>query len=250
MSKSRVPSNHRSRYTLHLSENKALDLIAAAVHAIQIGLPLNRFVSINFTRADLLVRPQDAISHYLKLAGQWLADRDTPPTFIWIIEQACGTGLHVHLLLHCPAMLVTEFEYHARSRWLSTAEIDPGRGVRKCVPIGPRGFDGKGASEADKKLYRNKLGGLLRYLLKSLDPEEPSSLDDHLPKSSRRSAANILKVRVEYCSAIYGRRCSRSQNIGRSAREHWNHYRWLTNADNQSVGVPPPSSPPKHRTPY
>ncbi len=216
-----MPRNHRHRFSLYLSEAKALDLVEAAIHAMRIGCPLNRFVTINFTRADTVARPQDAVGHYLRLVSRFFRERGVRSTFLWVLEQAQGTGLHVHILLHCPDQLAASFAYRARFKWLRLSGVEARRGVSKIITVGPRGYCEGSKPGNNWKSYTKCLSGLLRYLLKSMDPSEPSSLLPRLEGRQHPSGCALLGVRPAFCSAIYGRRCSRSENISAGARNRW-----------------------------
>jgi hypothetical protein len=221
--RSHVP-NHRSRHSAHLTEQQAIGLIAAAVHARNIERPLNRFITIHLERGDLdprTHRAQDAVGRYLRLAGQWLADRDVPITFIWVLEHAQGTGLHAHILIHVPPALAKDFGYRARSRWLSLCGIEPQKNVIRSKPVGPRGFGLVTATSKDRQSYLNQLQGVLRYITKAINPDAKSKLLSQSARASRPSAAELLGIESEYCEPIYGRRCSRSQNIGEAARTRY-----------------------------
>jgi hypothetical protein len=221
--RSHVP-NHRSRYSLHLTEQHAIGLIKAAVHARNIGQPLNRFITIHLERGDLdqrTHRAQDAIGRYLRLAGQWLTDRNVPITFVWVLEQAVGTGLHAHILIHVPPALAKDFGYRARSRWLSLCGIEPKQGVIRTERVGPRGFELVTATSKDRQSYLNQLQGVLRYMTKAIDPDARSTLLSQSSGASRPSTAELLGIEPEYCEPIFGRRCSRSQNIGETARTRY-----------------------------
>jgi hypothetical protein len=217
--------NRSTRFTEHLSEAKVIDLIEASVHAREIGRPLNRFITIHLERGDIVGRPQEAVGHFLRMAGQWLGDREVPSTFVWVLEQAAGTGLHAHILIHCPPELAKDFSNRARSRWLSLSSIEPRKGVIKTERVGPRGFTMARASQAERQSYQNQLQGVLRYITKAIDPEAKSTLARHLPHAARPTTAELLRVEPEYCAPIYGRRCSRSQNIGATARARYDEQR-------------------------
>lgn len=220
-SRSHIP-NSRHRWTEYLDAQKGFDLVDAATHASRIGRPLNQFVTIHFERANLsdLWRPQDAISAWLKLAGQWLGLRDVPCTFLWVMEHAPGTGLHVHILLHCPPNLRKDFKAKGEGAWLRKAGMAPAAGDRHAIHferVGPRGYDPATAIAKQRGTYHRQLKGLLRYHLEGLDPDQHISLVD----GEAKPITELLGVEPSRSIAIYGRRASRSQNIGKTARDRF-----------------------------
>lgn len=207
--------NHSGRFTLHLDEAKAIDLIEAAVHAREIGRPLNRFITIHLEKAGIDTHGQPQLGKFLKLAGQWLGDRGVPATYIWVMEKGMGTGLHVHMLIHVPAILRKDFSYRARYQWPKLAKIEPLKGVIYTSPPTEAKATRLGDTPSGQS-YLNQLRGALRYMLKAIDKEAQSRIAPLLG-----TTAELLKVRPQYSSPLYGRRCSRSENIGAAARARY-----------------------------
>lgn len=224
MSKGRVRThvpNHRNRSSAHLKEAQIIAAIAAAVHARTLNQPLNRFVTIHLEKGELPGRAQDAVGAYLKTAGKWLRVRGVTPTYLWWLEHAVGTGLHVHMLIHVPAELRDAFSIKARHAWLRAAGLVPHAGVIRTERVEPRGIGAAGPTRRQQQSYQNQLQGVLRYMGKSIDPDATSSLHRHLPLAERPTAAVALGIRPEYCHPIYGRRISVSENIGPTARKRF-----------------------------
>jgi len=211
----RQPRNVVDRYTLTLSAAKVFELIAAAAHAKKIGCPLNRFISVHLDRGDLDDRAQIAVGGFLRRAGQWLGDRDIPATYLWVLEHVAGTGLHVHILIHVPPTIQKDFGFRARHAWLKLSGLTPSANVIRSEHVGPRGFDQATASKRDKASYDRQLAGVLRYHLKNIDPAAP------MPGLDDTTAAAALRIDPESSTAIYGKRCGWSQNIGATARQRW-----------------------------
>lgn len=212
-----IPTNHRFRRSEFLKGAQGVDLVEAAIHAERIGLPVNYYITINFAAARVMRRAQEIVGHYLRLIGQWLSKRGVQITFLWVLEHYIGTGEHVHILLHCPPELARKFAAKARSHWLTVVGGTPRCGAFSCERFGLFPRD----DHLDVAQYRKRLKGLLRYLLKTLDPSEASYLEGYLPKRLRRSTAELFKVRTKRHLPIEGRRCSRSENISKTARERW-----------------------------
>jgi hypothetical protein len=190
------------------------------VYAERIGHRLNRFISINFACSRTLLRAQEIVGHYLRLIGQWLCRRGVAATYVWVLEHVPGTGEHVHILLHCPPELAATFAPKMRSHWLKIVGVPPRAHVFKCRRIGPREQTHLDAC-TEAQQYRRRLKGILRYLMKGLDPAEKSFLDAGRPLRDRRSTAELLGVRVRENAPIAGRRSSTSENIGKTARYRW-----------------------------
>ncbi len=223
--RSHVP-NHRHRGTASLSLAQVTDLIEASEHAEKIGRPLNWFVTIHFERARLKdgVRSQEAIGTWLRLAGQWLRSKDKAitNTFVWVIEHAIGTGEHVHIMIHCPPAYHVDFKKKACGSWMAKAGMLPKSKDNSGIvieKIGPRGYPS--ASRPDQiQTYQNQLDGTIRYLIKGLDEnigQENSEGKIVVTVPNGRT----LAIAPNPSSAIFGRRCSRSQNISIKASKQF-----------------------------
>jgi hypothetical protein len=185
------------------------------VHAREIGRPLNRFITIHLEKAGIEIHGQEQLGKFLKLAGQWLGDRGVPATYVWVMEKGMGTGLHVHMIIHVPPILRKDFSYRARHQWPKLAKIKPLKGVIYTSPP-TEAKAGRLGDAPSGQSYLNQLRGALRYMLKAIDPKAASRIAPLLG-----TTAELLKVRPKYCSPLYGRRCSRSENIGQTARARY-----------------------------
>lgn len=228
MSNTRRPRSHvpntRDNPSASLSLAKAIDLGDAAEHATLIGCPLTEFLTIHFEAAGLnrqKYRAQDAIGKFLKLAGQWLRIRTVPLTYIWIIEHATGTGEHVHIMLHCPPWHRADFREKAEKDWMVKAGMRPKsekpRGI-VIEKIGPRSYHPN--SHTGHTTHEAQLFGLLPYHLKAIDRESLPA-NDHRSLVVTLSSGRPIPIEPEHSNAIYGRRCSRSENISAKARERY-----------------------------
>lgn len=216
----RQAPNTRHRWTAYLDGEKAIEVVEAARHALIINRPLNLFVTIHFEKAQLSPawRAQDTISEWLKRAGQWLGLRGIPNTFLWVLEHAIGTGLHVHIMMHCPPEHQKAFKEKGKRGWASKAGMNPtDRHAIKYQRIGPRNYDPLTATREHRGTYQRQVTGVLRYHLKGLDPQEttPTVITEG------KLLAGLLKIEPEYSNPIYGRRVSRSQNIGKTGRDRY-----------------------------
>lgn len=215
--------NTRDNASACLSLPKLVDLAEAVDHATAIGNPLNLFVTIHFEAAKLRrdYRAQDAIGRWLRLAGQWLRTKGITNTFVWTLEHATGTGEHVHLLIHCPPWLRDKFKAKAEGVWMEKAGMAPRQQANKGIKIervGPRGYHP--VTHTGHSTYERQLYGVLPYLLKGLDRDAiPANDNGRIP--IHLANCKVLMIEPEYSNAIYGRRCSRSQNISAKARSQY-----------------------------
>lgn len=196
---------------MYLKEEKALDLVEGAAHAIVIGSPLNRFVTIHMEKGEALDRAQVHTATYLRLVNQWLAYRGVQVAYLWVLEHVAGTGLHVHMIMHVPRHLWPEYK-RRQKRWLQRADLKPIDGVIKDKRAGQRGMQWE--SQEDRAKYRASLTGLMRYLLEGIDGAAIASAG--MPG---QTVAEALRINPKPSVAIYGRRHSMSNNLRLKARE-------------------------------
>ena len=174
-------------------------LILAAEHAIRIGKPLNRMLTVHFDAAGIS-NPVKATGQLLKLMGDWLRSYNSAITAVWVREAGASKGEHVHILLSVPPNRITSFNRMQRG-WFKKIGADWRRGVYKSRPIG--GSHKAAFNEASTALYQQALTGALHYLLKAAEAEA-------------RAAYGINKR--EDGGELCGKRCGTTENIGRAAR--------------------------------
>lgn len=228
--------NNRHRASVALSLAKAQDLADAVEHAGIIGLHLTKFITIHFDVAGLPknIRPQEAVGKFLKLASQWLRSRGHQFAFVWVMERVTSIREHVHIMCSCPHALAAEFDIKAKGVWMTKAGMLTARQARKRAKaldpncnsegivlerIGPRGYHP--ATLHWQSTYNNQVTGLLKYHLKGIDPEQAPATDaGHA--LIRTSSGKVLAIEPEHEGTIFGRRCSRSENISAKARQaYW-----------------------------
>jgi hypothetical protein len=99
--------NRASRESFALSTAHIANLTAAARHAVAIGLPFNRMISIHWEAAgvplEVMVR---ATGRFTDLLAKALARHGSGTAWLWAHENGDGKGGHCHLLAHVPASLV------------------------------------------------------------------------------------------------------------------------------------------------
>ena len=183
--------NSASRTSDYLTPRKVLDLLAAAHRARDLGLPLNRHITVHWEAAGVPdSRAMAATTAFLKSLRDWLG---AETAYLWTRENGDGKGSHVHILAHLPAGR----RWHgARGRrWIERISGKPYiAGVIKTRRIG-------GAGEPGGELYAANLAAVLAYAMKGVEP----------------GAAAALAIEHEAGGRIIGKRCGRSRNIGPDA---------------------------------
>jgi hypothetical protein len=91
----------KGRRSTALPAKDCENLILAADHAIRIGKPLNRMLTVHFDAAGIS-NPVKATGQLLKLMGDWLRCNNTALTAVWVREAGSAKGEHVHILLSVP----------------------------------------------------------------------------------------------------------------------------------------------------
>jgi hypothetical protein len=192
--------NSASRYSDALTNKQTAEIIAAAQFAARIGLPFNRHLTIHWEAAGVPdCEGAAATAAFLTLARDWLRKRGVPFAWLWVRENGDGKGSHVHILLHCRPELGRAFAGMQR-RWLRRVTGKPYRPrTIRTARIGGtlRAF------ETAPAVYADNLARVVVYLLKGASPEAARALGIKRPEPGGR---------------IIGKRCSTSQNIGRTAR--------------------------------
>ncbi len=157
-----------------LSVHQCRLVLGAASRARELGKPFNRFITILWERGGL--SPQSATAatgRFIKLASDWLRLRGHPLCWTYVHEGGGKNGIHVHILLHVPPNLDSEFRPMPR-QWVK--RLLSGHYVRKSVLskkiVGANTPDG-----ALDELYRALLRVRLHYMLKAADPALLDLLD-------------------------------------------------------------------------
>ncbi|MCH8616633.1 hypothetical protein LZ016_11045 [Sphingomonas sp. SM33] len=175
------------------------NLLLAAEHAIGIGKPLNRMLTVHFDAAGIC-DPVKATGQLLKLMGDWLRCYNTGITAVWVREAGSTKGEHVHILLSIPPPVLGSFTRMQRG-WFKKIGAAWKRGVYKSRPIG--GSHKLAFNQATTDLYKRALTGALHYLLKGAD--------------THARAAHRISKRQDG-GELWGKRCGTTENIGRAAR--------------------------------
>ena len=206
--------NRVDRESRFLSVAHAENIAAAAGHALQLGLPLNRHVTWHLEKSG--VAPGDgakAIGRFLKLHRQFLAARGQPFACVWVREDDDGDrskGAHVHILMHVPSAVAPAVTRRQR-RWLRMAACQPySAGSLRTSRIGGT----VRAAESGSLHYTVSLAKIVDYLLKGISAGAAERL--------RRSPVTFLRMlplqRHGRGGHITGKRCGWSENVGAKAR--------------------------------
>jgi hypothetical protein len=181
------------RRSTSLTMTQCLDLRSAALKAIELGMPLNRFATLNFTVLGIDDRyATAALAHFLKLYREWVRrsckDRAKPPmAALWVREVGKHGNSHVHILLHVPDAL--KWSGHRAMRW-----------CRRFAPSYRKGaWDSR--QVINGWAYHENLSRVVDYILKGGDLKAAHELG--LP--------NFLEG-----GTIEGKRCSGTRNIFRA----------------------------------
>jgi hypothetical protein len=177
------------RVTRHINRRPGVNIHHATRYSDVVGLPLNRFVTVNFTLTEC--SPDRASHTFRKLLTQrfapWLrrtaSNADgVRPTYVWTLE-AGGKQLAAHWLVHVPNGLHRAFE-RKLAEWL--------RSLTGAAP----------ENRAVNVRSVTNLIGARRYLLKGIDP----------------AWANHLRIRHVDQGIVIGKRSGFSRNLGPCAR--------------------------------
>jgi hypothetical protein len=193
--------NRADRESHALTAAQIGNLWAAERHAMAIGLPFTRMITIHWQAAGVALADMvRATGRFLDLLTKALARRKTKTAWLWILENGDRKGGHCHLLVHVPAALVSLLT-RLQKGWLRRIT---GKPYRKRVihsdPIGGR----LGLEAGNPELHAINLAAALSYVLKGANAE---------------AAAEFELELLEPGGRIIGKRCGTSQNIGTKARK-------------------------------
>lgn len=195
--------NRSARESHALTAKQVGNLAEAAAHALTIGLPFNRMVTIHWEKAGVpLAEMARATGKYIDLVTKALARRGHATAWLWVHENGKDKGGHCHILIHVPASLVGWITGQHK-KWIRRISGRPYRDrTIKSVPIGRH----LGVEESNLDLFGQNLLSAVGYVLKGADDA---------------AAAQLRLTRQSPEGRVIGRRCSTSQNIGWKARQEW-----------------------------
>jgi hypothetical protein len=178
-------------------------VLGGAEHARQTGRPLNRFITINWSLADV-DDVHAAQSSFIKHMRDWLRARGHAVAYVWVIERGPIKGIHTHLLVHVPPKLVTTAAKLQRG-WLKAAGAKARKSVIYTRAIGLSYSCGSSSVERVQAAYQHNLAALLEYVCKAAD--EQARLKFNITRAAQR------------CEVI-GKRVGTSRNIGTLSIRH------------------------------
>lgn len=193
--------NSAARQSHALRTGQIANLIAAAAHATEIGLPFNRMITIHWQAAGVpLDGMAKATGRFIDLLTKTIVRHGGKTAWLWVHEGGEKRGGHCHLLAHVPADLVATITKLQRG-WLRCITKRPYRAsVIHSTPIGGR----LGVETGNPAYHAANLEVVLAYLLKGADS----------------AAAELHGLgRIKHGGLVVGKRCGTSQNIGAKARK-------------------------------
>jgi hypothetical protein len=181
------PFAHQRKQSEYIRPRPSRNVHHAITLANVKGLPLNRFVSLNFALTDCPEKETDvAFRRVREFYTKWVhrphkkaRAHAAPPTFVYCIENQSGV-LNAHWLVHVPMARHAEFPAKL-AVWLTKAT---GRVYDELKAINIKSV--------------TSARGAGKYILKGLYP----------------SMARNWDIEAEYCGWVTGRRIGHSQNIG------------------------------------
>jgi hypothetical protein len=197
-------NNKAGRVSQALTGKQLQNLIEATKHAVIIGLPFNRLITVHWQATGLALEGMaKATGRFIDLMSKALFRHRHKTAWIWVHENGERKGGHAHILAHVPAKLAIKIG-RLFMGWLRSITGKPYRkGVIDSRPIGGR----LGLEIGNPALLAVNLKAALGYVLKGADAQVAQ-------------AHNL--TRLEPGGLIIGKRCGTSQNIGPKARA--SHY--------------------------
>ncbi len=196
----------------HLAGPSLAGIYRAAERAIDLGYPLNRFVSVHWSCLGIGDdKAMTATSRLLTLARDWFRDRGVKAAWLWVRENDDGgnsKGSHLHWLLHVPEPHREQFVRRVQGWALKAAGGVPRRArAVQTEPVGSNGL-----ASRNEAAYRANLGAVLSYVAKGCDSAHAASVR----QASQTIAQGPLSrpIRSEQGGRIIGKRCDWSRALG------------------------------------
>lgn len=188
----------KRRTSAHIEVATAQDVRAALCHAIHIGLPPNRHLTINLEAAGV-ADPIAATGRFLKLLRDAARRHRKEISYIWVRETGPKIGDHVHVLLHVPG--IPKWFVRRKPGWLRKSGLLPVRGGSRTRTIKGCAQDVLGDLKSPA-LYAANLKNLERYLMKHCSTE----------------VQRVFGIGSRGPCLVIGKRVSISQNLHRAAQ--------------------------------
>lgn len=188
--------NFGSRESNYLSKSQCKSILSAALKSVEIGFPLNRFITINWALLGVPANMGSKVTcRLLKLARDFYRKRGHK--FYWAYVREAdfdGSNHHLHLLIHVPNQFSIIVLRWFR-RWLSDA-----MGLKYCGGgIETRRIGGRSdCFDRNPDHFILNLKTVTEYILKSSGPNSFRALG--------------LRLYGQKCKVI-GKRSGRSNNL-------------------------------------
>jgi len=174
-------------------------VINGARLAAILGLPLNRFITINWAAMGV-TDPVKATGRFLKLIKDALRSKGCASAHVWVSECGPVQGVHTHIVIHMPPELGRWWQAR-QAQWLKQCGAVPVRGGVVSRAVGGSYHCSQG-DEQSRAHYMINLFEVIDYILKGVC----------------RRARMTLNVRHKaYGGTVTGKRTATSQNIGKAA---------------------------------
>lgn len=197
----RATKRRRTTETIELLS--AHDVQAGLLHALHIGLPMNRHLTLNWAAMGI-EDPVEATGRFLKLVKDAARRRGAQVAHVWVREVGPVVGEHVHVLLHVPDF--PGWLQRRKSNWLKQCGAIAASGSSRTRTIRGCRQDSHGQLQSPG-LYGANLKTLEAYVLKHCSSDVSEAF-------GFKSAGG--------CS-LSGKRVSISQNLHRKARSRCEH---------------------------
>lgn len=193
--------NSASRETWRLKSEQIENVAAAAGHALCLGLPLTRLITVHWKAAGIaLERMVQATGHFLDIATKWLRRQGSATAWSYVHENGDAEGWHSHILLHVPAELAVLLVRRQRSWITRVCEATYTKGTIKGRIVGSR----LGIERSHPELYQRNLDRCVAYIVK---------------QTSLAAARQHGLTRTAQPGLVIGKRAGTSENIGPTARQ-------------------------------
>lgn len=171
---------------------------AAAHYSVVLGLPLNRFITIHWVKAQVEDVAR-ALAVYLRRAGDWLRDRGVGLAYTWVHETTGGK--HTHLLIHVPKIHGPAFG-KAHRRWLKAVGAKPAKRAIVTRAVGAS----YAQAVSSPHYHLANLTTATNYILKEAEP-------------AARDYAGRFSAKGRRSRPVVGKRCAASASVGPHARD-------------------------------
>ena len=220
--------NSASRESWGLKSEQIENVTAAARHALCLGLPLTRFITLHWKAGGVtLERMVLATGHLLEMATKWLVRQGSATAWIYVHENGEEEGWHGHILLHLPAELALLFVRRQRSWIARICEGKYTKGTMRGRIVGSR----LGIEHSHPELYLHNLDRCVGYIIK---------------QTSLATARQNGLTRTVQPGLVIGKRAGTSQNIGSAARQSCRSGRCNQFAGHNLQVTPPPQAIAPH----